>query len=132
MSIFRVSINIATASHSLEQLNEYTGVAADRWLPIGEPVHDFDPTGPAREISQWHYSAPVHGDTEVLAPHLELLRPVLERMAEATLEGRSYGSLSVSLNARPNAFVFEFEPRDAVLIARAGLRIRIDAYTPEG
>ena len=48
------------------------------------------------------------------------------------IDGRFYGSLSVSLNARPNAFVFEVEPRDAVLIARAGLRIRIDAYTPEG
>jgi len=132
MSIFRVSINIATAAHSLEELNGYTGVEADRWLPIGDPVHDFDPTGPVREISQWHYSAPVHGDIETLEPALVLLRPVLERMAEATIDGRFYGSLSVSLNARPNAFVFEVEPRDAVLIARAGLRIRIDAYTPEG
>jgi hypothetical protein len=132
MSIFRVSINLATASHSLEQLNAHTGVEASRWLPIGSPVHDFDPSGPVREISQWHYDAPVHGDSETLEPALVLLRPVLERMAESTIDGRFYGSLSVSLNARMNAFVFEFEPRDAVLTARAGLRIRIDAYTPEG
>ncbi|WP_411700897.1 hypothetical protein [Conyzicola sp.] len=132
MTIFRASINIATTGHSLEQLNEYAGVEASRWLPIGSPVHDFDPTGPAREISQWHYDAPVAGDSEILEPHLVLLRPVLERMADAQLEGRVYGSLSVSLNSRHNAFVFEIEPRDTVLIARAGLRIRIDAYTPEG
>ena len=132
MSIFRASINIATTGHSLQQLNEYAGVEASRWLPIGSPVHDFDPTGPARELSQWHYDAPVRGDSEILEPHLVLLRPVLERMADTQLEGRVYGSLSVSLNARLNAFVFEIEPRDAVLIARAGLRIRIDAYTHEG
>jgi len=132
MSIFRVSINIATASHSLEHLNEYTGVEASRWLPIGQPVHDFDPTGPAREISQWHYDVPVPGDSELIEPHLALLRPVLERMAYSDFDGAVYGSLSVSLSARPNAFVFEIEPLDAALIARAGLRIRIDAYTPEG
>ena len=61
MSIFRASINIATTSHSLEQLNEHAGVEATRWAPIGSPVHDFDPTGPLREISQWHYDAPVDG-----------------------------------------------------------------------
>ena len=132
MTIFRASINIATGGHSVEQLNEHAGVEASRWLPIGTPVHDFDPTGPVREISQWHYDAPVRGDSELLEPHLVLLRPVLERMAQNPLEGRVYGSFSVSLNARVNAFVFEIEPRDAVLIARAGLRIRIDAYTPEG
>ena len=132
MSIFRVSINLATASHTLDELNAYTGVEASRWLPIGEPVHDFDPTGPAREISQWHYDAPVLGDSELIAPHLELLRPILERMAYASFDGTLYGSLSVSLNSRYNAFVFEIEPLDAALIARAGLRIRIDAYTPEG
>jgi len=131
MSIFRASINIATTSHSLEQLNEHAGVEATRWAPIGSPVHDFDPTGPLREISQWHYDAPVDGASELLEPHLALLRPVLERMADEPIEGRVYGSFSVSLNARPNAFVFEIEPRDAVLVARAGLRIRVDAYTPE-
>ena len=131
MSIFRASINIATTSHSLEQLNEHAGVEASRWAPIGSPVHDFDPTGPLREISQWHYDAPVDGDSELLEPYLVLLRLVLERMADEPIEGRVYGSFSVSLNARPNAFVLEIEPRDAVLIARAGLRIRVDAYTPE-
>ena len=61
MSIFRVSINIATASHSLEQLNEYTGVAADRWLPIGDPVHDFDPaTNPAAQLKQLWFGAGAH------------------------------------------------------------------------
>ena len=132
MSIFRVSINIATASHSLDELNEYTGVEASRWLPIGAPVHDFDPTGPAREISQWHFDAQVHGDSELIEPHMVLLRPILERMAYSDFAGAVYGSLSVSVTARPNAFVFEVEPLDAALIARAGLRIRIDAYTPEG
>jgi hypothetical protein len=132
MSIIRVSINIATTSHSLEQLDAYTGVEASRWSPIGMPIHDFDPTGPVREISQWHYDAPVAGETELVEPHLALLRPVLERMAYTEVEGTVYSSLSVAVTARPNAFVFEIEPIDAALIARAGLRIRIDAYTPEG
>jgi hypothetical protein len=131
MSIFRVSINIATASHTLEQLDEYTGVAATRWSPIGEPIHDFDPTGPVREISQWHFDTPVVGETELIEPHLVVLRPVLERMAYTRFDGAVYGSISVALSARANAFVFEIEPLDAALIARAGLRIRIDAYTPE-
>jgi hypothetical protein len=131
MSILRVSINIATATHGLEELDEYTGVGATRWSPIGAPVHDFDPTGPAREISQWHHDTSVAGPTEVLEPHLVELRPVLERMAYGSFHGVLYSSLSIALTARPAAFVFELEPLDAALIARAGLRVRIDAYTPE-
>jgi hypothetical protein len=131
MSIFRASINIATTSHSREELDAYTGVSATRWSPIGAPIHDFDPTGPVREIAQWHYDAPVPGDSEVLEPHLALLRPVLERMAYTDVGGTVYASLSVALTARSNGFVFEIEPLDAALVARAGLRLRVDAYTPE-
>ena len=130
MSIFRVSINIATATRTLAELDEFTGAHATRFSGIGEPVHDFDPTGPAREISQWHLDSGVAGDTTLLEPHLAVIRPVLERMAYVPFDGVLYSSLSVSLTAREHGFVFDLEPLDAALIARAGLRLRIDAYTP--
>ena len=131
MSIFRVSINIATAVHTLERLNEYVGAAATRWAPIGQPISTFDPTGPVREISQWHLDTRFAEDTELLEPHLAALRPALERMAAVPLEGVLYSSLSIGVNARENGFVFELEPEDAALLARAGLRLRVDAYPPE-
>ena len=132
MSIFRVSINIATATRSLEELDEYTGASATRWTPIGAPIHDFDPTGPAREISQWHLDSGVEPGEQLIEPHLAALRGVLERMAYVPIEGVLYASFSIAVNGRENGFVFELEPLDAALIARAGLHLRVDAYPPVG
>ena len=130
MSIFRVSINLATATRTLAELDEYTGASATRWSPLGAPVNDFDPTGPAREISQWHLDSGVGVDTQLIEPHLAALRGVLERMAYVPFDGVLYGSFSIGVNGRENGFVFELEPLDAALIARAGLHLRIDAYPP--
>ena len=130
MSIFRVSINIATATRTLAELNEYTGASATRWAPIGAPINDFDPTGPAREISQWHLDSGVSEDTQLIEPHLAALRGVLERMAYVPFDGVLYASFSIAVNGRENGFVFEVEPLDAALIARAGLHLRVDAYPP--
>ena len=132
MSIFRVSINIATATRSLEELDEYTGASATRWTPIGAPIHDFDPTGPAREISQWHLDSGVEPGEQLIEPHLAALRGVLERMAYVPIEGVLYASFSIAVNGRENGFVFELEPLDAALIARASLHLRVDAYPPVG
>jgi hypothetical protein len=132
MSIFRVSINIATATRTLEELDGFTGAAATRWSGIGEPVHDFDPTGPTREISQWHLDSGIDGETALLEPHLEVLRPVLERMAYVPFDGVLYSSFSIAVTGREHGFVFDLEPLDAALIARAGLRLRVDAYAPAG
>jgi hypothetical protein len=130
MSILRVSINIATATRDLAELDEYTGASATRWAAIGSPVNDFDPTGPAREISQWHLDSVIEEGSQLLEPHLEVLRPALERMAYVPFDGVLYASFSIAVQGRENGFVFDIEPLDAALIARAGLRLRIDAYTP--
>jgi hypothetical protein len=131
MSIFRVSINIATATRSLDDLDGYTGASATRWAPIGTPIHDFDPTGPVREISQWHLDSGIDEATPLIEPHLAALRPVLERMAYVDFDGVLYASFSIAVHGRENGFVFELEPQDAALVARAGLHLRIDAYPPE-
>jgi hypothetical protein len=131
MSIFRVSINIATATRRLDDLDGYTGASATRWAPIGAPIHDFDPTGPVREISQWHLDSGVDEATPIIEPHLAALRPVLERMAYVDFDGVLYASFSIAVHGRENGFVFELEPQDAALVARAGLHLRIDAYPPE-
>ena len=130
MSIFRVSINIATATRSLDELDEFTGASATRWAGIGTPINDFDPTGPAREISQWHLDSGVEPGLQLIEPHLAALRGVLERMAYVPFEGVLYGSFSIAVHGRENGFVFELEPLDAALIARAGLHLRVDAYPP--
>jgi hypothetical protein len=131
MSIFRVSINIATATRSLDDLDGYTGASATRWAPIGAPIHDFDPAGPVREISQWHLDSGIDEPTPLIEPHLAALRPVLERMAYVDFDGVLYASFSIAVHGRENGFVFELEPQDAALVARAGLHLRIDAYPPE-
>lgn len=130
MSIFRVSINIATATRTLAELDEFTGASATRWAPIGAPINDFDPTGPAREISQWHLDSGVAEGSQLIEPHLAALRGVLERMAYVPFEGMLYASFSIAVHGRENGFVFELEPLDAALIARAGLHLRVDAYPP--
>jgi hypothetical protein len=110
MSIFRASINLATATRTLAELNEHLGATATRWSGIGDPIHEFDPEGPPRE----HTAE----------------RPALTRLADAPLGGVLYSSLSIGVTGRENGFVFEIEPVDAALIARAGLHLRIDAYPP--
>lgn len=131
MSIFRVSINIATASLGREELDGFAGQPGSRWAPIGQPISTFDPTGPTREISQWHLDSGLADDTDLLEPHFEILRPVLERFAAGHPSGVLYASLSIALTARTSGFVFEVEPADAALVARAGLHLRVDAYAPE-
>ncbi|MCU1544628.1 MAG: hypothetical protein JWM50_2493 [Microbacteriaceae bacterium] len=130
MSIFRASINMATASRTREELNDHVGTPATRWSGIGDPIHDFDPDGPAREISQWHLDSGVAEETQLLEPHLGPLRPALERLAASPCDGVLYSSFSIGVTGRENGFVFEIEPADAALIARAGLHLRVDAYAP--
>ena len=130
MSIFRVSINIATASRTLAELEAYTGASATRFSPLGAPINDFDPTGPVREISQWHLDSGVPEGSQLIEPHLAALRTVLERMAYVPFTGVLYASFSIAVHGRENGFVFELEPVDAALVARAGLHLRIDAYPP--
>ena len=133
MSIFRVSINIATATRSLAELDEYTGASATRWSPVGAPINDFDPTGPAREISQWHLDSGITDETQLIEPHLAALRPALERMAYVPFDGVLYGSFSIAVQGRANGFVFELlmgndvAPRKEFIIAGSGIdRDRID------
>jgi hypothetical protein len=130
MSIFRASINLATATRTLDELNEHLGAAATRWSGIGDPIHEFDLEGPVREISQWHLDSSATGETQLLEQHLAVLRPALTRLADAPLEGVLYSSFSIGVTGRENGFVFEIEPVDAALIARARLHLRIDAYPP--
>jgi hypothetical protein len=130
VTIFNVSLEITSATLSIDELTAIAGMSPTDFHAKGDPVSPM-PGAKVRVLNFWSLDSGVDHDTRDLAPHWPVLRPVLEELASIERRSDIEVSLSIGVTAYGTGFAFDLVPADVALLARAGCGIWTDTYNAD-
>ena len=128
MIIFSVSIGISSEIHTVGQISAFAGVEPTSSHTKGDLIFRDEPLGPTRPSTFWSFKPSGPERPESMEPWMELLRPVLEHMAERELSGDLWRRLYVGSESKDGGSWFHLSAADLGLLWRAGCTLDIDGY----
>jgi hypothetical protein len=125
MTIREVSVRLQSPNRSCDELTRLVGERPTRSAERGEPVSSRNPNGPLHSASTWVLRSSLEGVIE-FAPHVNALKPILERVAEMPNEVQR--DLIVLAEAASLGSLVELDHESLQLLAGAHCSVILDLY----